>query len=94
MATNSENCCRRGLAGKAGYTMAIKSMLRCIKATRINMIANENAEKALISEGFTNWRDAATTGKGFDAHFQSESHYEAGERLAMIKNNRSIAKVG
>ena len=32
----------------------------CINATRMNLIASKNADKAFISNGFTNWQDAGT----------------------------------
>lgn len=49
----------------------------CVNATRMNLISNKNAEKAFISNGFTNWLDAGTKNRGFDKHFKSESHKEA-----------------
>ena len=52
----------------------------CINATRMNLIANKNAEKAFISNGFINWEDAGTKDRGFDKHFLSETHREAQER--------------
>ena len=32
----------------------------CINATQMNLIASKNADKALISNGFTNWQDPGT----------------------------------
>ena len=58
----------------------------CINATRMNLIASKNADKAFISNGFTNWQDAGTKNRGFDKHFQPETHREAHERLFTIPN--------
>ena len=38
----------------------------CINATRMNLIVSKNADKAFISNGFTNWQDAGTKNRGFD----------------------------
>ena len=46
----------------------------------MNPIASKNADKAFISNGFTNWEDAGTKHRGFDKHFQSETYREAHER--------------
>ena len=32
----------------------------CINATQMNLIASKSADKALISNGFTNWQDPGT----------------------------------
>ena len=50
----------------------------------MNLISNKNADKAFISNGFTNWPDAGTKNRGFDKHFKSESHKEAHARLNTI----------
>ena len=50
----------------------------------MNLIASNNADKAFIQIGFTNWRDAGTKNRGFDKHFRSETHREAHERLFTI----------
>ena len=41
-------------------------------------------EKAFISEGYRNWKDAATKNRGFDKHFSSGTHREVNERLYLI----------
>ena len=41
----------------------------CVNATRMNFISSKNADKAFISNGFTNWPDAGTKNRGFDKHF-------------------------
>ena len=46
----------------------------------MNLIASENADKAFISNGFTNLQDAGTKNRGFDKHFRSEAYREAHER--------------
>ena len=56
----------------------------CINATRMNLIASANADKAFISNGFTNWQDAGTKNRGFDKHFRSETRREAHECLFTI----------
>ena len=48
------------------------------------MISSKNAEKAFISEGYRNWKDAATKNRGFDKHLSSGTHREANERLYLI----------
>ena len=50
----------------------------------MNLISNKNADKAFISNGFTNWPDAGTKNRGFDKHFKSESHKETHARLNTI----------
>ena len=52
----------------------------------MNLIASKNADKAFISNGFTNWQDAGTKNRGFDKHFQPETHREAHECLFTIPN--------
>ena len=52
----------------------------CTNATRMNLIASKNADKASISNGFTNWQDAGTKNRGFDKHVRSETYREAHER--------------
>ena len=47
----------------------------------MNLIASKNADKAFISNGFTNWQDAGTKNRGFDKDFRSETHKEAHARL-------------
>ena len=49
----------------------------CIRATQKNLISNKNAEPASVSIGYQNWAQAATKGRGFDKHCNSESHKEA-----------------
>ena len=44
----------------------------------------KNANKAFISNGFTNWADAGTKNGGFDKRFKSESRKEAHARLKTI----------
>ena len=56
----------------------------CINATRMNLIASANADKAFISNGFTNWQDAGTKNRDFDKHFRSETRREARECLFTI----------
>ena len=56
----------------------------CVNATRLNLIAGKNSDKAFISTGLTNWIDAATKNRGFDKHLKSESHQEAHARLVTI----------
>ena len=58
----------------------------CINATRMNLIASKNADKAFISNGFTNWQDTGTKNRGFDIHFRSETHREAHKYLFTITN--------
>ena len=50
----------------------------------MNLIASKNADKAFISNGFTNWQDAGTKNRGFDKHFRSDTHREAREHLFTI----------
>ena len=50
----------------------------------MNLISHKKADKAFISNGFTNWPDAGTKNRGFDKHFKSESHKEAHARLNTI----------
>ena len=52
----------------------------------MNLIGSKNADKAFISNGFTNWLDAETKKRGFDKHFQSETHRKAHKRLSTIPN--------
>ena len=52
----------------------------------MNLIASKNADKAFISNGFTNWQDAWTKKRGFGKHFPSETHREAHECLFTIPN--------
>ena len=52
----------------------------------MNLIASENADKAFISNGFTNWQDAGTENRGFDKHFGSETDREPHERPFTIPN--------
>ena len=47
----------------------------------MNLIVSKNADKAFISNGFTNWQDAGTKNRGFDKHFRSETHRETHECL-------------
>ena len=56
----------------------------CINATRMNPIATKNADRAFISNGFTNWQDVWTKNRGFEKHFRSETRREAHERLFTI----------
>ena len=56
----------------------------CVNATRTNLISNNNADQAFISNDFTNWPDAGTKNRGFDKHFKSDSHREAHARLNTI----------
>ena len=56
----------------------------CINATRMNLIVSKNADKAFISNGFTNWQDAGTKNRGFDKQFRSETHRESHERPCTI----------
>ena len=51
----------------------------CINATRMNLIAIKIADKAFISNGFTNWQDAGTKNRGFDKHFRSDTYREPHE---------------
>ena len=50
----------------------------------MSLIASKNAEKAFISNGFTNQQDAGTKSQGFDKHFRSETHREAHKGLFTI----------
>ena len=52
----------------------------------MNLISSKNADKAFISNGFTNWQDAGTKNRGFDKHFRSETHREAHKCLFTITN--------
>ena len=56
----------------------------CIKAIEKNMISSKNSEKAFISEGYRNWKDAATKNRGFDKQLSSGTHREANESLCLI----------
>ena len=50
----------------------------------MNPIATKNADRAFISNGFTNWQDVWTKNRGFEKHFRSETRREAHERLFTI----------
>ena len=50
----------------------------------MNLIASKDADKASIPNGFTNWQDAGSKNRGFDKHFQSETHRKAHQRLFTI----------
>ena len=52
----------------------------------MNLIASKNADKAFISNGFTNWQDAEIKKWGFGKQFQSETHKKAHKRLSTILN--------
>ena len=52
----------------------------------MNLIASKNADKLFITNDFTNWQDAGTKNRGFNKHFQPETHREAHERLFTIPN--------
>ena len=52
----------------------------------MNLIASKNADKLFIKNHFTNWQDAGTKNRGFNKHFQPETHREAHERLFTIPN--------
>ena len=56
----------------------------CIKAIEKNMISRKNSEKVFISEGYRNWKDAATKNRGFDKHLSCGTYREANERLYLI----------
>ena len=56
----------------------------CVKAVERKMVSCSKAEKAFVLEGFSNWKNAATKGRGFDKHVSSQSHQEAIERLNKI----------
>ena len=45
----------------------------------MNLIAIKIADKAFISNGFTNWQDAGTKNRGFDKHFRSDTYREPHE---------------
>lgn len=60
----------------------------CIKAVEQNLISSKNTEQAFISAGYKNWSNAATTGRGFDKHNQSEAHREAHLRFNVIPSQR------
>ena len=50
----------------------------------MSLIASKDADKAFISNGFTNWQDAGSKNRDFDKNFQSEAHREAHQRLFTI----------
>ena len=52
----------------------------------MNLMASKNANKAFISNGFTNWQDAGTKNRGINKHFRSETHRETHEQLLIIPN--------
>ena len=52
----------------------------------MNLIASKNADKLFITNDITNWQDAGTKNRDFNKHFQSETHWEAHERLFTIPN--------
>ena len=74
--------------GNPGYTTMQKKNAAfcsiCINATQMNLIASENADKAFISNGFTNWQDAGTENRGFDKHKVGKST-ESAENLFECK---------
>ena len=45
-----------------------------------NAISSKNVEKAFISTGYTDWKNALEKKKGFSKHQSSDSHKEATER--------------
>ena len=59
-------------------------MFHLYKGNSNKLIASKNAGKAFISNGFTNWQDAGTKNRGFDKHFQYETHKELYKRLFTI----------
>ena len=58
----------------------------CTNTTRMNLMASKNANKAFISNGFTNWQDPGTKNRGINKHFRYETHREAQEQLLTIAN--------
>ena len=58
----------------------------CIKATEQNLISNKYAEQAFVSIGYKSWSQAATKGRGFDKHVNSDSHKEAHYRYHVAQD--------
>lgn len=56
----------------------------CIKAYKNGCISNNNLEPRFISEGYTNWKEATRTGRGFPGHENSNCHKEAVERTVSL----------
>ena len=50
----------------------------------MNLIASKSADKAFISNGFTNWQDAGTKNWGFYKQFWSKTHREAHQTLFTV----------
>ena len=58
----------------------------CIKATGQNLISNKYAEQAFVSIGYKSWSQAATKGRGFYKHVNSDSHKEAHYRYHVAQD--------
>ena len=51
--------------------------MRCLKPAQSGMLTSYNAEPAFTKNGFSNWKNAMETKKGFQKHESSDSHMEA-----------------
>ena len=56
----------------------------CIRAFNQGCLSNSKIEPRFISEGYTNWKDAQSKGRGFPGHHNSECHKEAVERIVEL----------
>ena len=59
----------------------------CVTACKQNLIASSVLERAFITRGFTNWKDATASKMGFTSHDRSDCHKEAVERLLTLPAN-------
>ena len=53
------------------------------------LLSNKNKEDAFITSGFSNWRNAAESEKGFTRHDSSKTHVDAVSRFLKIPSESS-----
>ena len=51
--------------------------MRCLKPPQSGMLTSYKADPAFTKNGFSNWKNAMETKKGFQKHEPSDSHMEA-----------------
>ena len=56
----------------------------CLKALANNMLTSLNADPAFTRNGFSNWKNATDTKKGFHKHESSDAHLEAMARYVTV----------
>ena len=64
----------------------------CIQAYHRGCLSSKTAEPRFLFEGYTNWKDAKRSGRGFPGHENSDCHKEAVERTVVLPHALKISE--